>query len=124
MPTKEEITELAFRRYKSGESYEKSVWYLAYYTEKIKINIKDYNNSIEPLESENLILLLKDNVNGALFEPDEEAVRELAEKIHSDQPEKSKLHWYIAEKMLLLEEIENIIRNNYNEPHESDSEPT
>jgi len=121
MPSKEEITELAFKRYKSGESYEKSVWYLAYYTEKIKINIKDFNNSIEPLESENLILLFKDNVNGALFEPDEEKVRELAEKIYSDQPEKSKLHWYIAEKMLLLEEIEYIIRNNYNEPHESDT---
>ncbi|TXT58566.1 MAG: hypothetical protein BAJALOKI1v1_1610004 [Promethearchaeota archaeon] len=121
MPTKEEITELAYRRYKSGESYEKSVWYLAYFTEKIKTNIRDYNNSIKPLQSENLILLLNENVNGSLFEPDEEKVRELAERVYSDHPEKSKLHWFIAEKMLLLEEIENIIRKNYDEPEINDN---
>jgi hypothetical protein len=122
MPSKEKITEVAFRRYKSGESYEKSVWYLAYYTEKLKSNIKDYNHSIEPLESENLILLLKDRVNGSLIEPDEKQVRKLAEKIYSDHPEKSKLHWYIAEKILLLDEVEEISRNNLNEIHDSDFE--
>ncbi len=108
MPTKEEITELAYRRYKSGESYDKSIWYLAYYTLKINKNIKN-GGSIEPLETDNLILLLHDNINGILIEPSEEEIKELAEELYHYRPEKSKLHWFIAEKLLLLGEIEVIL---------------
>jgi len=111
MPSKEEITELAYRRYKSGESYEKSIWYLAYYTLKINKNIKN-GGSIQPLETDNLILLLNDNINGSLLEPGEEEVRDLAEHIYYEHPEKSKLHWFIAEKLLLLKEIEDILHSN------------
>ncbi|TFF92747.1 MAG: hypothetical protein EU543_05165 [Promethearchaeota archaeon] len=111
MPSKEEITELAYRRYKSGESYEKSIWYLAYYTLKINKNIKN-GGSIQPLETDNLILLLNDNINGSLLEPDEEEIRDLAENIYYEHPEKSKLHWFIAEKLLLLKEIEDILHSN------------
>ncbi|TFF87098.1 MAG: hypothetical protein EU550_04020 [Promethearchaeota archaeon] len=112
MPTKEEITELAFQRYKSGESRELSIWYLAYYTEKLKANINSHN-LIEPLESESLVGLINEEIEDELIEPDEKKVRELAEKIYSEDPEKSKLHWFIAEKILLLEEIEEIINNHH-----------
>ena len=112
MPTKEEITELAFQRYKTQEPYEKSIWYLAYYTQKLKANIKDLKNTIDPLQADNLILLLKDDVNGSLIEPNETEVKKLAEKIYAEQPEKSKLHWFIAEKMLIIKEIEELIDYN------------
>jgi len=113
MPTKEKITELAYRRYKSGETYEKSVWYLAYYTLKINKNIKN-GGAIQPLETDNLVLLLNENVNGSLLEPNEMEVKELAEIIYHEHPEKSKLHWFIAEKLLLLREIEDILNSNGN----------
>ncbi|TFF97420.1 MAG: hypothetical protein EU547_04395 [Promethearchaeota archaeon] len=112
MPSKEEITELAYQRYKTNESYERSVWFLAYYTQKLKTNIKDLRNTINPLQAENLILLLKDDVNGSLIEPDENQVKKLAEQIYDEHPEKSKLNWFIAEKMLILKEIEELIRYN------------
>jgi len=110
LPSKEEITELAYKRYKSGESYDKSIWYLAYYTLKINKNIKN-SGTIQPLETDNLVLLLRDSVDGILIEPSEEEVRELAEILYYSQPEKSKLHWFIAEKLLLLGEIEAILYN-------------
>ncbi|MBD3214740.1 MAG: hypothetical protein GF311_19170 [Candidatus Lokiarchaeota archaeon] len=113
MPDKEKITELAFRRYKSGESYEKSVWYLAYYTLKINKNIKN-GGAIQPLETDNLVLLLNENINGSLLEPDEAEVKLLAEQIYHEHPEKSKLHWFIAEKILLLKEIEEILNSSRN----------
>ena len=108
---KEDITELAFKRYKSGESYDDSVWYLAYYTLKITKNIKN-GDSIHPLETDNLLLILNENVNGALLEPDNEEVKALAEEISSRQEPKSKLHWFISEKILLLREIEKVINEN------------
>jgi hypothetical protein len=112
MPTKEEITELAFQRYKSEETYEKSIWYLAYYTMKLKANIKELRNTINPLKAENLIVLLKEDVNGSLIEPDEKQVKELAEQIYAEHPEKSKLHWFIAEKMLIIREIKELVQYN------------
>ncbi|MBY8981499.1 MAG: hypothetical protein KGD57_01000 [Candidatus Lokiarchaeota archaeon] len=108
MPSKEEITELAYKRYKTGESYDKSIWYLAYYTMKINKNINN-GGSIKPLETDNLILLLQDSIDGSLIEPGEEEVREFAELIYLSQPEKSKLNWFIAEKILLLGEIEMVL---------------
>ncbi len=118
MVSKEDITELAFKRYKSGESYNDSVWYLAYYTLKLNKNIKN-GNTIEPLETDNLVILLNENINGKLIEPSEEEIKELAEEIYAQSPEKSKLHWFIAEKLLLIKEIEKII----NENHGTVSEP-
>ncbi|MBY9007629.1 MAG: hypothetical protein KGD63_12835 [Candidatus Lokiarchaeota archaeon] len=113
MPSKEEITELAYKRYKTGESYDKSIWYLSYYTLKINKNINN-TESIKPLETDNLILLLQDNTNGSLIEPSEEEIRELAEVLYNSQPEKSKLNWFIAEKLLMLNEIEVVLNKKRN----------
>ncbi|MFX1257487.1 MAG: hypothetical protein ACFFAN_06495 [Promethearchaeota archaeon] len=106
--TKEDVEILAYRRYKSKESYEKSVWYLAELCCVINKNIKN-SNSIQPLETDNLVLLLKENVDGEILTADEKEIKDLAEIIYKEHPEKSKLHWFIAEKTLLLEEIKNII---------------
>ncbi len=107
---KEEVTQLAFKRYCSGEDYEKSVWYLAELCCIINKNIKN-GDEIRPLESDNVVLLLQDNVDGQLIMPNEEEIKHLAELIASQQPERSKLHWFIAEKTLLLEKIKQVVQN-------------
>ncbi len=111
MFTKEDVEILAYQRYKSGEDYEKSVWYLAELC--VKIN-KNTRNSLDfkPLETDNLVILLNENVDGVLIEPTEEEVKDMAEVIYSEHPEKSKLHFFIAEKQLLLEEIKKVLSEN------------
>ncbi|NHJ22198.1 MAG: hypothetical protein EAX91_14725 [Candidatus Lokiarchaeota archaeon] len=114
MFTKEDVEILAYQRYTSGEDYDKSVWYLAELVVKILKNVKN-GADIKPLETDNLVLLLNENVNGELIEPTKEEVKEFAEIIYYEHPEKSKLHFFIAEKQLLLREIEKVI-----EEHRSD----
>lgn len=116
--TKEDIEVLAYRRYKSRETYEKSVWYLAELVSTINKNIRNAE-SIRPLETDNLVLLLKDNINGGLIQPSREEIEELSEKIYKSHPEKSKLHWFIAEKSLLLDEIKQIIKENHKNTDET-----
>ncbi|MFX0071352.1 MAG: hypothetical protein ACFFAO_09710 [Candidatus Hermodarchaeota archaeon] len=106
--TKEDVEILAFRRYKSGESYEKSIWYLAELCVTINNNIIDGYN-IKPLETDNLVLLLRPNVNGELIKPNEDEVRDVAEIIYHENPPKSQIDWFIAEKSLLLDEIKKLI---------------
>ena len=109
--TKEDVQILAYRRYKSEEQYDVSVWYLAELCVTINKNIKN-GYDIKPLETDNLVLLIRENVNGELLRPTQEEIKQLAEIIFNEHPEKSKLNWFIAEKVLLLEEIEKIIKEN------------
>ena len=106
--SKEDVEILAYRRYKSGESYEKSIWYLAELCVTINKNIID-GYDIKPLETDNLVLLIRPDVNGEILKPDEEEVREVAEIIYHENPPKSQIDWFIAEKSLLLEEIKRIL---------------
>ncbi len=111
MFTKEDVEILAYQRYKTGENYDNSVWHLAELCVKINKNVKD-GYDIKPLETDNLVLLLNENVNGELLTPSKEETKELAEFIYNAHPEKSKLHFFIAEKQLLLEEIKKNIKEN------------
>ncbi|MHA1725597.1 MAG: hypothetical protein ACTSXH_12315 [Promethearchaeota archaeon] len=119
--TKEDVEILAYRKYISGESYEKSIWYLAELCVTINKNIKN-GYDVKPLETDNLVLLLNENVNGELIKPSESEIRELAEIIYHENPSKSELHWYIAEKMLLLKEIENLIKSS-SQSNQKDTRP-
>ena len=109
--TKEDVEILAYQRYKSDEDYDKSVWYLAVLCVTINNNVKN-GYDIKPLETDNLVLLIRDDVNGEVIKPQDEEIKELAKLIYREHPEKSKLHWFIAEKQLLLEEIKKIIQGN------------
>jgi len=109
--TKEDVEILAYQRYITGEDYDKSVWYLAELVVKILKNVQN-GYDIKPLETDNLVLLLNENVNGGLLEPTENEVQELAKIIYFEHPEKSKLHFFIAEKQLLLEEIKKVLKEN------------
>jgi hypothetical protein len=109
--TKEEVEILAYQLYKTGENYDNSVWYLAELCVKINKNVKN-GYDIKPLETDNLVLLINENVNGELLTPTKDETKELAEFIYNAHPEKSKLHFFIAEKQLLLSEISKIIKEN------------
>jgi len=109
--TKEDVEILAYQRYTSGEDYDKSVWFLAELVVKILKNVSN-GYDIKPLETDNLILLLHDNVNGGLIQPSNDEIKELAELIYNEHPEKSKLHFFIAEKQLLLSEIRKVIKEH------------
>ena len=111
MFTKEDVEILAYQRYTSGEDYDKSVWFLAELVVKILKNVKN-GDDIKPLETDNLVLLLQDNVNGVLIKPNNDEIKELAEVIYNEHPEKSKLHFFIAEKQLLLSEISKVINDH------------
>ncbi len=111
MFTKEEVEVLAYQRYTSGEGYDKSVWYLAELVVKILKNVKN-GGDIKPLETDNLVLLINDGVNGELIEPTNEEIKELSQVIYHEHPEKSKLHFFIAEKQLLLREIQKVIEEH------------
>lgn len=111
MFTKEDVTKLAFKIYKENQSVEKSVWKLAELCCFINKNIKD-GFDIKPLETDNLILLIRENVNGQMIVPSKDEIKEVAEIIYYENPSKSQLDWYIAEKQLLLEEIKNLINKN------------
>ncbi|MFX0034499.1 MAG: hypothetical protein ACFE9I_02520 [Candidatus Hermodarchaeota archaeon] len=109
--TKEDVTSLAFKIYKENQPLEKAVWRLAELCVTINKNIKD-GYDIKPLETDNLILLIREDVNGQLITATEEEIKDLAEIIYHENPSKSQLDWYIAEKELLLKEITSLIRNN------------
>ncbi len=77
----------------------------------INKNIKN-GYDIKPLETDNLVLLIRENVDGQLINPSEDEIREVAEIIYHENPSRSQLDWYIAEKQLLLEELQKLIDNN------------
>ena len=106
--SKEEVEILAYRRYKFGESYEKSIWYLAELCVTINKNIIN-GYDIKPLETDNLVLLIRPDVNGEIISPNKEEVREVADIIYHENPPKSQIDWFIAEKSLLFDEIKRIL---------------
>ncbi|MHA1912872.1 MAG: hypothetical protein ACW986_08415 [Promethearchaeota archaeon] len=109
--TEEEVIKLAFRIYKENESVEKNVWRLAELCVTINQNIKN-GYDINPWETNNLEELIREDVNGELLKPPEEEIRDVAEIIYNENPSKSQLDWYIAEKQLFLNEIKSIIAHN------------
>ncbi|MFX1594295.1 MAG: hypothetical protein ACFFB6_08030 [Promethearchaeota archaeon] len=111
MFTKEDVVMEAFKIYKQNKPLEKSVWKLAELCVIINKNVKN-GYDIKPLETDNLILLIRENVDGQLILPSEEEIREVAEIIFHENPSRSQLDWYIAEKQLLLEEIKKLIDDN------------
>ena len=111
--TKEQVVQKAFKIYKQGETMEKSIWRLAELCVTINKNVKN-GYDIKPLETDNLVLLIREDVNGELLKPPENEIKEVAEIIYDENPSKSELDFYIAEKSLLLDEIKNIISYNKN----------
>ena len=102
---------LAFKIYKEGETLEKSIWRLAELCAVINKNVED-GYDIKPLDMDNPVLLIRADVNGELITPPEEEIREVADIIYHENPGRSELDWYIAEKTLLLGWIKEILAQN------------
>lgn len=109
--SKEDVTRLAFKIYKENTNREKSIWRLAQLCVTINKNVKN-GYDIKPLETDNLVLLIREDVDGVLIKASEDEIRDVAEIIYNENPSKSQLDWYIAEKQLLFDEIKNIISQN------------
>lgn len=109
--SKEDIVKLAFKIYKEGETLEISIWRLAELCAIINKNVEN-GYDIKPLETDSPVLLIREDVNGELLMPPEEEIREVVDNIHHENPSRSELNWYIAEKTLLLDWIKNIIAQN------------
>lgn len=109
--SKEDVTRLAFKIYKENVNLDKSIWRLAQLCVIINKNIKN-GYDIKPLETDNLVLLIREDVDGVLIKASEDEIRDVAEIIYHENPSKSQLDWYIAEKKFLLDEIKNIISQN------------
>jgi hypothetical protein len=108
---KEDVTALAFKIYKENENIEKSIWRLAELCVTLNNNIIN-GYDIKPLETDNLVVLIRPDVNGKLIKPEEDEIRKVADIIYHESPSKSQLDWFIAEKTLLLRELEEIIQNH------------
>ncbi len=103
---KEEIEVLAFRLYKANEPYENMVWRLAELCETLKRTFASahcYVEAIEALETANVNREQIKNLK--IVYPTEKEIRPAAEELYHQQPERSKLHWFIAEKTLLLQKL-------------------
>ena len=99
---------LAFKIYKEGETLEKSIWRLAELCSVINKNVKN-GYDIQPLETDPLVLLIREDVNGELLTPPKEEIREVADIIYHENPSRSELDWFIAEKQLLLNWLKEVI---------------
>ncbi|MHA1730293.1 MAG: hypothetical protein ACTSU5_00025 [Promethearchaeota archaeon] len=110
---REDIEVLAFRLYRESQPYEKMVWRLAELCETIKKTIDGvqfFNSAaVNPLEiadtlqNRDFVLTLK--------KPTQEETRVVAEKLHHQHPSKAELHWFIAEKTLLLKKLLDLYGN-------------
>ena len=110
--TREDVVKLAFKIYKENNNLSKSVWRLAELCVTINKNVKD-GYDIQPLDNDIYQFLeIREDVNGELLKPPEDEIRNVAEIIYNENPSKSQLDWYIAEKQLLLNEIKRIIKEN------------
>ena len=85
--TKDDVVQKAFKLYKKGETMEKSIWRLAELCCIINKNVKN-GYDIKPLETDNLVLLIRENVNGELLKPPENEIKE-AIRYAKDCPELS-----------------------------------
>lgn len=108
---KEDVTALAFKIYKENMGMEKSIWRLAELCVTLNNNIIN-GYDIKPLETDNLVVLIRPDVNGEVIRPEEDEIRKVAEIIFHENPSKSQLDWFIAEKTLLSRELEEIIQKN------------
>ncbi|TFG16656.1 MAG: hypothetical protein EU530_11595 [Promethearchaeota archaeon] len=108
----EDISVLALRLYRKNEKYDKMIYELARLCKILQMNLDlkecqddawiDVNvfSTIEEMRSR-----LK---HDSFKEPIEEEIKELAKELKINKPEKSKLHWFLAEKMLVVEKLTSL----------------
>ncbi len=102
----DEIEILAFRLYKANEPYENMIWRLAELCETLKRTLALANCDVESIEALELAKIARDKIkNLKIIYPTEDEIRPAAEALYHQQPERSRLHWFIAEKTLILKKL-------------------
>lgn len=113
-----DIEVLAYRLYRENQPYEKMIWRLAELCEIIKGSIRDtkfFNeDAVDPLGTAET--LRNKDIKLEIKIPDEAVVREAAEALHQQHPARAELHWYIAEKTLLLKKLLELYGNGTEYP--------
>ena len=107
----EEISVLALRLYRKNEKYDKLIERLARLCKTLQMNL-DLDECDDAWVDINIFSTLEEMRarlrHDEFKEPSEEEVKALAKTLKEYQPEKSKLHWYISEKMLVLEKLKTL----------------
>src|SRR5271157_4800357 len=103
---KDDIEILAFRLYKADEPYDNMIWRLAELCETLKKTFDAASCDVDPVQALEIANVVRDKLQDLkIIRPTEEEIRVSAEKIFAEHPEKSKLHWFIAEKTILLDKL-------------------
>ncbi len=108
----EDISVLALRLYRKNENYDKMIHELARLCKILQLNL-DLNGCADDAWVDVNVFSTIDEMktklrHDSLQEPIEEEVNELAKTLKEYKPEKSKLHWFIAEKTLVLEKLKSL----------------
>ncbi len=103
----EEVEILAFRMYKLNETYDKMIWRLAELCKTIQINLDGTHETWCDINAFKTLEEIKERLKyDKIKSPTHEEIKIFAEKLYTDHPERSKLHWYIAEKTLVFEKLQ------------------
>lgn len=108
----EEISVLALRLYRKNIQYDEMIFRLAKLCKTLQLNL-DLNGCQDDAWIDINVFKTVDDMRARLrhdklIEPNSEDVEELAKIIKEQKPEKSKLHWFIAEKTLVLEKLKKM----------------
>ena len=108
----EEISVLALRLYRKKENYDTMIYELARLCKTLQLNL-DLNGCSEDHWVDVNVFSTVDEMRTKLrhetyHEPDEKEIKALAKTLKEYKPEKSKLHWFIAEKTLVLEKLRSL----------------
>ena len=102
----EEVEILAFRMYKLNEAYDKMIWRLAELCKTIQINLDGIHEKWCDLNAFKTLEEIKEHLKyDTIISPSHEEIKPIAQKLYEYHPERSKLHWYIAEKTLVFEKL-------------------
>ena len=108
----EEISVLALRLYRKNEKYDKMIYRLAKLCKTLQMNL-DLNGCQDDAWVDVNVFQTVNEMRTRLRhqtfkEPSEAEIKELAKSLKEYKPEKSKLHWFIAEKTLVLEKLKSL----------------
>ena len=104
----EEVEILAFRMYKLNETYDKMIWRLAELCKLIQINLENEHEDWCDINAFKTLEEIKEHLKYKTIKlPSHEEIKPVAQKLYESRPERSKLHWYIAEKTLVFEKLKS-----------------
>ena len=105
----EDISVAALRLYRKNEKYDNLIYQLAKLCKTLQLNL-DIKECADNAWVDVNIFSSVDEMRSRLRHdkfknPSEEEIKKLVKTLKEYKPEKSKLHWFIAEKMLVVEKL-------------------